>query len=155
MSDRSDVAVAVDSLNILDLDGLRLRWRTEFGKTAPPKLTKGLLRNLLAYRLQARAFGDLSRETRKLLDDLGKDSADKNQPIPWVRVYEVTPGVSWSHRRHLQAGMQCVMCHGQVAQVDAMAENTSVTSMASCISCHQGHKANTDCQTCHAWPRSE
>ena len=77
------------------------------------------------------------------------------QPIPWVRVYQVTPGVIWSHRRHLQAGMQCVMCHGQVGQLDAMAQTTAVTSMASCISCHQVHKASTDCQTCHAWPRNE
>lgn len=81
--------------------------------------------------------------------------AKSGQPIPWVRVYEVTPGVTWSHRRHLQAGMQCVMCHGQVGQLDAMAQTTAVTSMASCISCHQAHKANTTCQTCHAWPSGE
>ena len=83
------------------------------------------------------------------------EMSKSGQPIPWVRVYEVTPGVSWSHRVHLQAGMQCVMCHGQVGQLDAMAQTTAVTSMASCISCHQGHKAKTDCQTCHAWPRNE
>lgn len=74
------------------------------------------------------------------------------QPIPWVRVYQVTPGVTWSHRKHLQAGMQCVMCHGQVDQLEAMAEVTSVTSMASCISCHESHDASTACQTCHMWP---
>ena len=83
------------------------------------------------------------------------EMSKSGQPIPWVQVYEVTPGVIWSHRRHLQAGMQCVMCHGQVKQLDIMAQTTAVTSMASCISCHQAHKANTDCQTCHAWPRSE
>lgn len=83
------------------------------------------------------------------------EMSQSGQPIPWVRVYQVTPGVIWSHRRHLQAGMQCVMCHGQVGQLDAMAQTTAVTSMASCISCHQGHKANTECQTCHAWPRNE
>ena len=83
------------------------------------------------------------------------EMSKSGQPIPWVRVYEVTPGVIWSHRRHLQGGMQCVMCHGQVGQLDAMAQTTAVTSMASCISCHQGHKAKTDCQTCHAWPRNE
>lgn len=81
--------------------------------------------------------------------------AQSGQPIPWVRVYEVTPGVSWSHRRHLQAGMQCVMCHGQVGQLDVMAQTTAVTSMASCISCHQAHKTNTTCQTCHAWPTNQ
>ena len=75
------------------------------------------------------------------------------QPIPWVRVYQVTPGVTWTHRKHLQAGMQCVMCHGQAARLDAMAETTSVTAMASCISCHQAHNVSTACRTCHAWPQ--
>jgi len=80
--------------------------------------------------------------------------AQSGQPIPWVRVYQVTPGVTWTHRKHLQAGMQCVMCHGQVAELDTMAETTSVTSMGSCIACHAAHKAGTTCQTCHAWPAS-
>jgi hypothetical protein len=75
-----------------------------------------------------------------------------NQPIPWVRVYQVTPGVTWTHRKHLQAGMQCVMCHGNVGQLDAIAQTTSVTAMGSCISCHQTYKAKATCETCHAWP---
>ena len=78
--------------------------------------------------------------------------AKTSQPIPWVRVYQVTPGVTWSHRKHLQAGMQCVMCHGNVAQLDVMAQTTSVVAMASCIGCHQTHNASTACATCHAWP---
>jgi hypothetical protein len=78
--------------------------------------------------------------------------AKLGQPIPWVRVYQVTPGVTWTHRRHVQAGMQCAACHGDVGQLDAMAETTSVTSMASCISCHQAHNAPVACATCHVWP---
>ena len=78
--------------------------------------------------------------------------AKSGQPIPWVRVYQITPGVTWSHQKHLQAGMQCVMCHGNVAQLDRMAQITSVTSMSSCIGCHQVHQANTTCATCHSWP---
>lgn len=78
--------------------------------------------------------------------------AASSQPIPWVRVYRITPGVTWTHRKHLQAGMQCVMCHGDVAQLAAMAQTTSVLAMASCIGCHQAHNANTACATCHAWP---
>ena len=67
----------------------------------------------------------------------------------------VTPGVTWTHRKHLQAGIQCVNCHGQVGQLQQMAQTTAVTSMASCISCHQAHKARTVCQTCHAWPAAD
>lgn len=83
-----------------------------------------------------------------------EEFARSGRPIPWQRVYQVTPGVTWTHRKHLVAGMQCGMCHGDVAQLDAMAENTGVTSMASCISCHDRHKVSAACQTCHAWPAS-
>ncbi|MBZ5526903.1 MAG: cytochrome c3 family protein [Acidobacteriia bacterium] len=79
--------------------------------------------------------------------------AKSAKPIPWVRVYSVLPGVSWSHRQHLGAGMKCEMCHGAVSEMEAMAEVTSVTTMGVCIACHQQHNAKTACVTCHAWPR--
>jgi hypothetical protein len=81
--------------------------------------------------------------------------SQSGQPIPWARVYEVTPGVTWTHRKHLQAGAQCANCHGDVSQLDAMAQTTSVTTMGSCISCHQARKAPTACVTCHAWPAEQ
>ena len=74
------------------------------------------------------------------------------QPIPWVRVYTVLPGVTWTHRKHLDAGMKCQMCHGQVAQMDRMSEATSVTTMGVCLNCHKEHGAPTVCSTCHSWP---
>lgn len=80
--------------------------------------------------------------------------AKSNEPIPWARVYQITPGVTWTHRAHLQAGLQCINCHGDVAQLDVMAQTTSVTAMGTCISCHQAHSAPTTCSTCHAWPKS-
>lgn len=80
--------------------------------------------------------------------------AKSNQAIPWVRVYEVLPGVTWTHRSHLQAGIRCETCHGAVGELDAMAKVTAVTGMASCISCHQAQKASTACVICHRWPAS-
>jgi Cytochrome c7 and related cytochrome c len=71
------------------------------------------------------------------------------KPIPWVRVYTVLPGVSWTHRAHLEAGVKCETCHGQVAQMDAMSEVTSVTTMYSCLNCHELNRAKTACDTCH------
>lgn len=80
------------------------------------------------------------------------DFANSQKPIPWVRVYTVLAGVKWSHRKHLDAGLQCEICHGQVAQMDAMAEATSVTAMAVCINCHEMNHALASCNTCHPWP---
>ena len=75
-----------------------------------------------------------------------------NTPIPWVRVYASLPGTGYSHRKHLDKGMKCEMCHGDVAQMDAMSEVKSTTSMGGCIGCHKLHAAATTCVTCHpAW----
>jgi mono/diheme cytochrome c family protein len=82
--------------------------------------------------------------------------ASSHQEIPWVRVYEILPGVKWSHLTHLRAGVQCAACHGSVSKLSAMEEMTSVTSMANCISCHQTREVpqGGGCATCHAWPPS-
>jgi hypothetical protein len=78
--------------------------------------------------------------------------AKSQQPIPWVRVYTLTPGVQWSHRKHLEAGVKCETCRGPVADLEAMTMVTSVTAMGSCINCHQMNNAKTACATCHLWP---
>jgi hypothetical protein len=78
--------------------------------------------------------------------------AKSQQPIPWVRVYVLTPGVQWSHRKHLESGVKCETCHGPVANLEAMTIVTSVTAMGACINCHQMNNAKTACTTCHLWP---
>ena len=78
--------------------------------------------------------------------------AKSGQTVPWVRVYTVTAGVNWTHRKHLEAGIKCGTCHGPVADMAVMSQATSVTSMGVCINCHQLHAAPTVCQTCHSWP---
>lgn len=75
--------------------------------------------------------------------------------IPWVRVFAVTPGVTWSHKAHLDAGAQCETCHGDISQAEAVSETTSVLAMATCISCHQARQAATECVACHAWPTDQ
>jgi hypothetical protein len=75
--------------------------------------------------------------------------AKSKQPIPWVRVYTVLPGVAWNHRVHLEAGAKCETCHGQVREMDAVSEITSVTTMYSCLNCHEMNHAKMACDTCH------
>jgi len=73
----------------------------------------------------------------------------------WQRVYRVLPGVNWSHRPHIDAGLACAGCHGDVTSMDVMSIKTAVTAMASCIGCHRAGQANPECVTCHSWPRPE
>ena len=81
--------------------------------------------------------------------------AGSEQEIPWVRVYAVTPGVTWSHRAHLDSGTQCETCHGDISQVDAISETKAIRAMATCISCHEARGAKNECVTCHAWPTDQ
>ena len=76
--------------------------------------------------------------------------AKSKTAVPWVRVYTVLPGTSWNHRKHLDAGMKCEMCHGDVTQMETMTNVKSVTSMDGCIDCHKLHQAKSSCVTCHA-----
>ncbi len=60
------VTLEVRALEGLDLEALREAWRRRYG--APPKLrSPELLGLILAWRIQADAFGGLSPETLKLL----------------------------------------------------------------------------------------
>jgi hypothetical protein len=60
----------VRHLDALDLNGLRAIWLSRFGH--PPKLrSAGLLRLILAWRLQAEVQGGLDASTRRVLEGHG------------------------------------------------------------------------------------
>ncbi len=49
------------------IDDLRARWRVLYGHEAPKRLSRRFLELGVAYRLQEKAFGGLSEQTRALL----------------------------------------------------------------------------------------
>jgi hypothetical protein len=68
----------VEALGGLDLEGLRQVWRRRYG--APPKLrSPELLRLMLAWRIQAQAFGGLDGDTRR---GLRRPTSEKAQAVP-------------------------------------------------------------------------
>jgi len=77
---------------------------------------------------------------------------ESGQPASWERVYRVLPGVKWTHRPHIERGLDCRTCHGDVPALEQMSMQTAVTAMASCIGCHRSGQANPECVTCHSWP---
>lgn len=101
--------------------------------------------------MQCHAAVDRSRPDIQRLAGL----AGSGQPIPWSRVYPLLAGIRFDHGPHLRAGVQCVTCHGKVAEQDALSEVTAVTSMAVCISCHRTQRAPTACSVCHGWPTDD
>ena len=77
-----------------------------------------------------------------------KAFADRKQPIPWARVYQIPSYVDFSHRAHIEAGFTCDKCHGPVETRDALWKETDI-SMGGCIKCHRQNKASTACTFCH------
>lgn len=71
----ADVEQLVADIETLDLEGLRHVWRERYG--APPPLRSApILRQLLAWRVQAQALGGLPAETRKALARSGPVRAE-------------------------------------------------------------------------------
>jgi len=70
---KEDIEVEIARLRDLDLEGLRARWRSVFGRSAPSQLPKFILFRMLAYRHQAQACGDLSPATAHFLDGLARN----------------------------------------------------------------------------------
>jgi hypothetical protein len=68
-----DLAAEIEDLSRLDLDELRVRWRQRLRSAPPAHLSRSLVLRLLAYKLQARAFGDLDRETARALDRIERE----------------------------------------------------------------------------------
>lgn len=75
------------------------------------------------------------------------------QPIPWVRVHKVPDYVQFPHMRHVNAGVTCQTCHGQIQQMNRVYQYAPL-NMGWCVNCHIGNvnpawKARYDCSTCH------
>ena len=86
--DRPQVDAEFEALEGLGLEELRLQWRNRWGRLAPAHLSRALLFRLMAYRIQADAFGDLDRQTAKMLDRLaarGPKIENRTQPPSRMR----------------------------------------------------------------------
>jgi Protein of unknown function (DUF2924) len=68
------LSAELERLATLDLGQLRVQYRNHTGRIAPARISRSLLVRALAYQLQVDAYGDLSRETRRLLDRLSATS---------------------------------------------------------------------------------
>ena len=89
----------IAQLRDLDLDGLRLRCRNLFGRSAPAHLPKFLLLRIIAYRMQVSVYGDLTGNTRRSLDRLARGRAGEARS-------ETTTRLGQSDPQSLRAGTQ-------------------------------------------------
>lgn len=73
---------------------------------------------------------------------------ERQQPVPWIKVYDLPDFVRFNHKRHLLAGLNCQTCHGAVESMDRVYQVSSL-EMGWCLKCHYERQAPVDCLTCH------
>ena len=81
------------------------------------------------------------------------------EPIPWVRIYKISDHAHFPHMRHINAGLPCQQCHGEVQTMGVLTEQSPVwggDNMGWCVECHREpdpvtgeQQASTDCSVCH------
>lgn len=106
----------------------------------------------------------ISDELKKLFEALAlndermPDPAKTQKPIEWIKVHNLPDYVCFDHRAHVNVGVECQTCHGNVESMERVRQVESL-SMGWCISCHresnrigvkgQSVNASLDCTTCH------
>ncbi len=86
-----------------------------------------------------------SEELQKLwqyadIKGLGAPLGAKARPIPWVRVHKVPDYVQFPHMRHVNAGVTCQSCHGEIQNMKSTPYQYASLNMGWCINCHvQGY----------------
>ncbi len=79
--------------------------------------------------------------------DLRQHYYDK-VPVEWVRINVLQEFVFFSHQTHIQSGVDCGKCHGDVKQMDRIEMKKSF-QMGFCVQCHRDTKVSHDCWMCH------
>ena len=87
----------------------------------------------------ARAKPEIVKLTKYAADTL---------PVPWVRIHKVPEYVRFPHVRHVNAGVSCQQCHGQIQDMPQVYQENSL-NMGWCVNCHIENKARYDCAVCH------
>jgi hypothetical protein len=75
--------------------------------------------------------------------------ADSAQSIPWVRVYKISEHAHFPHMRHVNAGLACQTCHGNVQQQPQVFAVQDINNMGWCTDCHMKRGITRDCTACH------
>ena len=70
-----------------------------------------------------------------------RDSAKSGQPVPWVQIHRTPDFVFFNHAVHVNRGVSCVSCHGQIDEMVEVRHEKPLT-MAFCLDCHRDPAPN-------------
>ena len=86
-----------------------------------------------------------------------RESWATGQPIQWIRVHDLADYAYFNHSVHVKAGVGCISCHGNVAEMDKVMQ-VEPLSMSWCLECHRNpdpHLRPTQEVTNMKWIRPE
>ncbi|MFT7624762.1 MAG: hypothetical protein ACI9WU_003952 [Myxococcota bacterium] len=59
------------------------------------------------------------------------------------------PNLKMNHKVHIDKGIACSRCHGDLSGVQVATRENALPSMNTCLECHDGKTAPDECRTCH------
>lgn len=68
--------------------------------------------------------------------ELVRESYTNEVSIPWVQIHKLPDYVFFNHSVHVNRGISCVHCHGQINKMDEVHHAKSF-AMAFCLECHR------------------
>ncbi len=63
-------------------------------------------------------------------------SYESGDPVEWVRVHQAPDYVYFNHSVHVNRGVSCVECHGQINEMEVVTHSKPL-SMGFCLDCHR------------------
>jgi len=84
---------------------------------------------------------------------------NSGKPIPWKRIHKIPEYAYFNHSVHVNGGIDCSTCHGDVKQMDMISQVKPFT-MSDCLECHRNpreqitylkkvNKGPENCWACH------
>jgi hypothetical protein len=65
-----------------------------------------------------------------------RQSYATGEPVPWVKIHQTPDYVYFNHAVHVNRGVSCWECHGQINEMDVVAHDKPL-SMGFCLDCHR------------------
>jgi len=69
------------------------------------------------------------------------ESWNTGRSLEWIRIHKVPDYAYFNHSIHIQSGVGCISCHGNVAQMEVVRLEKSL-SMGWCLDCHRNTAQN-------------
>ena len=70
-----------------------------------------------------------------------RDSYASGKPVEWVRIHRVPDYAYFNHSAHVNRGVSCVSCHGQINHMEVVWQDQP-QGMAWCLACHRAPENN-------------